>query len=222
MKISNVLADPRWIAVAALVIGFVIRMLKDDTKGPTLSPRLRFWLVFALGAVAGVLEKFIAGASWEQAIIDGLGAALLAHLGHQAIVESARGGKELPVPGLMKDPKDLPPPSGPSILGIVALVGFLSLTQNACTAQQREAFLKDTFADKLRCGIDNINLPDQEILKRCLVNSDDIERFLDLIGKQRVAMAGAAAAASQFEQERYKAQLARERAGACGPGAGAR
>src|SRR5690606_10423248 len=92
----------KWIPFAALAIGFTIRALKDDTKLPTLPPHLRRWALVLLGVASAVLEHKLAGVGWEKATYDALAAALLAMFGHDFVIEKLRGGKEIPIPGLMK------------------------------------------------------------------------------------------------------------------------
>lgn len=234
------LLSHKWIPFASLAIGLLVRLSKDDVKPwPNIPARWRVWYVFALGVASAVLEKVVLpGATWESALYDSLAAAIAALIGHQTIIASLAGGKEIPIPGLMKK-ASLPriihddeitappskvggkgPPSGPSVLSVIAIGVICALTQDACTAQQRESFLKDTFADKLRCGMQNLDLPSDELLKRCLVNGDDVDRFLALIGDAKVKMAERAAEAAQAEQERYKRQLA-EQSAACRKDAGA-
>ena len=112
----------KWIALSALLIGFVIRLLKSDTKLPVdIPPRYRVWVALGLGIAAGVLDNVANGTPWKTAIIGGLSAAMVAITGHGAIVGSLRGGKEFVVPGMMKPgvppgpgkPPSMPPPPPP-------------------------------------------------------------------------------------------------------------
>ena len=103
--IYTLVEQHKWIPLAAVIVGLVIRLLKSDTKIPiTIPTRARVWLVLALGVVAGTLEKVGTGGQWTPAIVDGLIAALLAMLGHETIVNSVRGGRDVPLPGLAKQP----------------------------------------------------------------------------------------------------------------------
>ncbi len=109
----DAIAERRWLPVATIVIGLVVRLLKSDTKIPIdIPPRARVWLAFGLGIVSGILEKVITGVGWEPAILGGLGAAVVAIAGHDAFIASIRGGKELPIPGLIL-PGARPAPSAP-------------------------------------------------------------------------------------------------------------
>lgn len=92
----DLVRDNKWWALAALLIGFVVRMLKSDGPIPiTLPAKWRPWLAVGLGIVAGVVEKISTGTPWKNAIVGGLVAAFVAISGHQLFVESARGGREI-------------------------------------------------------------------------------------------------------------------------------
>lgn len=119
----------QWVAVAAVVIGFLTRLLKSDTKLPiTLPPRVRPWLALVFGAASGMLETIVAGTPVDEALLGGLVAALTAIAGHDALIEGLRGGREVPLPGLTKK-KD-----GPTVTTTNAtmLVLCVALTLPAC------------------------------------------------------------------------------------------
>ena len=111
--LGDLVSQHKWIAVTAVVVGLITRLIKDDTKFPiTIPPRARIWLVLGMGTASGVLEMVAAGATWQKAIVDGLAGAFLAVIGHETVVASIRSGKELPVPGLMI-PGASPSPGAP-------------------------------------------------------------------------------------------------------------
>lgn len=150
------LVSHKWVAASAVAIGLVVRLLKSDTKIPINIPAAyRTWIALGLGIVSGVLDKIANGTPWKDAIVGGLGAAFTAIVGHEMLIESMRGGREIPVPGLMKPPsgsdggpyrtpapKDPPPPSKPVVppqsaammLLVVALGALLPTTQTGCGA----------------------------------------------------------------------------------------
>lgn len=112
-QIAQLIEQRKWVPVAALVIAFVTRLVKSDTKLPIDVPaRWRIWLVIGLGVSSGVLEHVIAGKTWTSALIGGAVSAALAVLGHETIIASLRAGKEIPVPGLMV-PGTRPSPTAP-------------------------------------------------------------------------------------------------------------
>lgn len=127
--------DPKWFGTMALVIYAIVRLLKSDTKIPIdIPPRLRMPLAFTLAVLGCVLERVAGGATWQAAASDALGAFVTAVLTHLTVVDSARGGKELPVPGLTipgvppgpgKPPSLKPPPILPLSLLTLALAALL-------------------------------------------------------------------------------------------------
>jgi len=105
------LAEHRWVAACALVIGAIVRVLKSDSPLPEwlhVSKERRPWLAMALGIVAGVLEAIAGGTPWARALAEGLAAALLAIAGHEVVIEKARGGKEIPIPLARKRDDEAP------------------------------------------------------------------------------------------------------------------
>lgn len=107
-------AEKKWIALVAAGIYLAVRFLKSDTKIPIdIPPRLRFLAAVALGGAAGALEKLVnTNVSWQVALQDGLAGAGLAIFFHLLVVDSARGGKEIPIPGLIV-PGEAPAPNKP-------------------------------------------------------------------------------------------------------------
>ena len=65
-------------------------------------------LAVLLGLVAGALQLLAGGATWQEALTTAIGAPLLAISGPPPGVAPLRGGREAPLPGLMR------PPGGPS------------------------------------------------------------------------------------------------------------
>jgi hypothetical protein len=92
--------DHRDAFIAAFLIGFVIRLLKDDTVLPTVPARARPWLSLFGGLLLGAAEKVLEGKTWEAALIDALLAGFLP-MGGDGIVKSVLG-KDVPLPGLEK------------------------------------------------------------------------------------------------------------------------
>lgn len=107
----------KWLALAALGIGLVVRLLKSDTKIPIdIPPRLRVWAALGLGIVAGVIDKVANGGTpWKDALLWGLSAAITAIVAHATVVDSLRGGREFVVPGLIKPGVPPGPGKPPSI-----------------------------------------------------------------------------------------------------------
>jgi hypothetical protein len=139
---NSILDTHKPLVLVALVVGALVRMLKDDHRFPiTLSKRARPWVALLLGLVLGAVQQRLAGATWLDAVCSGLLAGALPILGHQLGIESILGGKELPFPGTKKrtaksDDDDKPPtsPNGMSPLLVVLLLGSAStpLVLGAC------------------------------------------------------------------------------------------
>jgi hypothetical protein len=115
----NLIAKHEWVGLAALLIGLVVRLLKEDTRFPpfALPARWRPALALGLGAASGALQAVSTGTPWRDALLGGIVSGSLAIAGHGAIVDSARNGKDVPLPGLTKGaspaPRSKPEPSTP-------------------------------------------------------------------------------------------------------------
>lgn len=100
----SLLAAHRWLALAAalapILIGVVVRLLKDDTSiVPFVVPaRWRPWLALGLGFASGVVAKVAAGIPWPVAILGGLTSGVVPIAAHDLVIEGLLGGHELPVP----------------------------------------------------------------------------------------------------------------------------
>ena len=208
----------KWIPLAAIVIGLVVRLLKSDTKIPiTIPPAWRSRIALLLGVAAGVLERVAnSGTSWGQAIFEGLVAAMLAITGHNVLIDSLRGGREFVIPGLIipgaapspGKPPSIPPgkPPTPPVLPIlmlfVAWLGVLSFSDRVsvspgivgCNTRQVLTVL-DILADKIKCAVENQDLPDEAILAKCAVQPNDAQRVLTVVGESRASARKAVARA---------------------------
>lgn len=99
--IVDMIQKRAWLPLGALGVGIAVRLLKSDIIiFPDLAPRYRIWAAFALGQVLGVIETIIAGKTYREAILWGLTQSVIAILGQNIFIESLRGGKEIPIPGL--------------------------------------------------------------------------------------------------------------------------
>ena len=88
------------------------------------------------------------------------------------------------------------------MLGVVGVIGALATSAASCTPALRNA-LRESMAEKTRCAIRNMNLPNEEILKRCLIEGapEDIARILSLLGTAREQAASAALAAAARQRD---------------------
>jgi len=93
-----------WLPIASLVIGGIVRGLKENGKLPwNVSPRLRPWVAIGLGLVVAAIDKVAAGASWRDAGMVALSGGV-AIVMHELGIESVRSGVELPILEATKDP----------------------------------------------------------------------------------------------------------------------
>lgn len=140
--IGKLVLEHKWYALAALLIGLVIRLLNEDTKIPiTIPGRWKAPLALALGIVAGLFGKLAGGSTWTEAFAWGLGAAVAAIMGHVFFIKSAAGGKEVPLPGLTRDP--IRPPPLPMLFMIISCAAFFVFSILGCTKQQEAAIAQD-------------------------------------------------------------------------------
>lgn len=123
-QLADLIVQKKWIALMALCIGLVVRLLKSDTKIPIdIPPKYRVWLAIGLVPVAAAVNRVAAGNTWTTSLVEGAIAAGLAIVSHNVVIGSIRGGKELPLPGLIKEntppgpgkPPTIPPPPGDSL-----------------------------------------------------------------------------------------------------------
>ena len=85
-----------WLTIAAAIIGLVIKVVKS-TSLPIPSKALP-WIAFVLGVISSVVQyMLVPGTTWQQAIVQAIGAAALPVLGQEAVgqhVEAAMARKK--------------------------------------------------------------------------------------------------------------------------------
>ncbi len=97
------LAGHKWVLAVALVVGGFVALAKQGWLSAWLQAHLPKaalpYLAPVLGVLGVVSAELVAGKPWAQALTDGLSTGLSGGIGavflHEAIVEGARGGKEL-------------------------------------------------------------------------------------------------------------------------------
>src|SRR5258708_36951066 len=102
----------KWIALAALVVGALMRLLKAGKLGAPMAKlpaRWRPMVAVGLGTLAGVLDAGGNGTKWQVAVGGGVISAALAVMGHDVIVEGFMGGTE-PASGMLDKTKNKPAP----------------------------------------------------------------------------------------------------------------
>lgn len=143
-QLAALVLQRKYLAIGLLAVYTLVRFLRTDVRFfPNLAPRYRALAAVLLGVVAGVLERVSSHVPWKEAIANGAVLGALAILAHFGIVDVARGGKELPVPGFMQagkpgggDDKPPPPPKvpGPFIAGLSLVVHVGAWLGVACFA----------------------------------------------------------------------------------------
>lgn len=94
----------RWVGVPVNIPpGSLLRIDWLDTP-----KRARPVLPIALGLLAGVVEKAATGLTWRLAIAQGVTAGITAMVGHNLVVDAARGGRDIGAKPAPKDPDTMP------------------------------------------------------------------------------------------------------------------
>jgi hypothetical protein len=179
-----------WIALAAVVIGALVRAIKSDGAKialanlglPPIPTRVLPWIALVLGAVSGMLDAKLGGKSWEEAVATGVVSAASAVFGHELLSG---------VPGVKR------------LLTVTAFVTIGS-TVTSCTPEARREALLLTL-DAAKCAVAHLNLPDDQILKLCAIEAADADRILKIVGQARSESARAAVQAR--EEERIRAEI---------------
>jgi hypothetical protein len=111
--ILDLAAKHQWILLSAVVLGCIVRLLKEDTRFPpfAVAARWRPLLAMGLGIASGALHAVATGTPWRDALLGGLVSGSLAIAGHGTIVDGFRDGKDVPMPGLTK-PREAANPRG--------------------------------------------------------------------------------------------------------------
>jgi hypothetical protein len=88
-----------WVALAALVIGLLVRLVRDDSTVAwfpiTIPSRWRPLIALGLGIVSGILNALVAKVDWPAAIVGGVVSAVTAMGGHAIVINALRNGREL-------------------------------------------------------------------------------------------------------------------------------
>ncbi len=87
-----------WLALAVLAMGFLARVMKDDTKLPffNIPARWQSVLVLVLGQVYAGLQAVFGGMPWTTAMTQGLIAAFLTMGLFDLIVKAVLDGRDMP------------------------------------------------------------------------------------------------------------------------------
>ncbi len=188
-ELSELLAAHKWLAVVALVITAVVRLLKSDTPIPiTIPAQWRAWLALGLGTAAGVLDAIVGGSSPLQAILQGLAAAALAITAHDTIVEGLRGGRDW----FAKKPASSSSGGAASgsgtgttgsAVGIVLAVGLAALVVGppACSPANRDAVKKAVDIASVACVLLRGAVTDGQVQEVCATEAELAPLVKDLV-----------------------------------------
>lgn len=141
-QISAALDAGKWWIATAIAIMAIVRLMKASaTLAEKIPPRARTPFAFALALVSSVASTFVQGTPIVKALFLGTMTAAFACWGHQLVVESARGGRELlePKPGgedhKGDDTKNVP--IGPVVI-LVILAGLVASLARGPVADARQ------------------------------------------------------------------------------------
>ncbi len=84
-----------FIGIASISIHLIVRLLKAGKLGEKIPSAYRPWIVAILGGIAVAVDALALGTEWKQAVFNGVMSAAMAAFGHDLVIESLRGGKEI-------------------------------------------------------------------------------------------------------------------------------
>lgn len=190
------------LALAALVIGAVVRAVKSDTLDAGLErlglppvPKLALpWLAVGLGVLGGVVDAFRSGTPWQGAIVEGLLGALAgttAVAGHQLVIESLRGGREM-LAGKASDGRGT---GGGGLAAVVVGVALMaSVAAQGCSADANRRAVNTGLATiEVLCVIAHGEWSDVPAIMRACGLADNLRPLVeDMVSVQRTASRTAA------------------------------
>jgi hypothetical protein len=93
----------KWAPVIAVLVGLLVRLVKDDTQlGAALPAVWRpYWGLLVSFVLTGA-TAVVGGIAWQSVIENSAIAFIVAVLGHQTFIEGMRNGVEIKVPFLTK------------------------------------------------------------------------------------------------------------------------
>ena len=114
----------QWAPIIALGVGLAVRLVKDDSAiGLKLPAPWRPWFALLLTTVVAGSAAILGGMAWKTVVENDLLAFAMAVLGHETIIEGARGGVEVHIPFLTKKVPSNDTSSPPTIPGPPPLPG---------------------------------------------------------------------------------------------------
>lgn len=216
--IASAFSHHEWVLLGALLIYGLTTLAKQGWLGAWLQrviPKRYIPLIApTLGVLGLTTSEIIGHTPWPQAIFDGLSAGVLAVFGHETIVESARGGKEIvpqragrrpPANGKEDGAVDVrissaPPPRNELMAALYAvasgalLVLALSAATVRCTPAERQE--AQTITDwvlkgsQLACIEATQFVTTPEVAAACGIDlkvAPDLQAFIDSLLAQKAA-----------------------------------
>lgn len=181
-----------WVAIAAIVVGALVRLAKTDALGdllakfglPAIPKKALPWIALALGCASSILDVKLQGTDWPTAVMKGLLAGIGAVAGHQLVIESILDGKEIGKDGG-------PPAAGGAILLLLACAAGVS-----CTKQDaKNAAGIGLDAAQIACAIAHAESDDPSVAAICRIE-DALAPALHELLKSHRRMAAAKCPAS--------------------------
>lgn len=93
----KLVAGHEWLALSALIIGALVRIMKSETFAGPLARIPAKWrpvIALGLGITSGVIDAIVNGTKWQTAVVSGLISATIAISAHEVGIETLRNGKE--------------------------------------------------------------------------------------------------------------------------------
>lgn len=192
-QISAALDAGKWWIATALAILIIVRLMKaSPTLAEKIPPRARTPFAFALALVSSVASTFVQGTPIVKALFLGTMTAAVACWGHQLVVESARGGRELlePKPGVEDhkgdDTKNVP--IGPAIIlaiGFAFATAGASLSGCALFTQKNARSVLD--AVQIACVFESTITDEPALADACGIAHDLLPLLRQLVGQREAA-----------------------------------
>lgn len=204
-QLVSFILEKKWLALAILVIGYITRLLSDDSKFPVSVPaRFHPLVVTVLGQVLGALMMIQGGASWKVAVLTGLAVSFCTMGLFDLLVKAIFNGSPpwwIDILALVfpksSGGKLPPPPKVPPGLGVLTLLLAFLLT--ACSWLNQNASIFPT-PKMIFCVANEVNNGDtdpKQIIKACpdvaQLALDDLQKLID--GEIAAKAARAASAA---------------------------
>lgn len=85
-KLAALIDERKWVPIAAIVVGLLVRLIKDDTRGPSIPAAYRIYVAFGLSMLSGVLEKVVEGRTWTSAMCGAFITFVMPVVFHETVV----------------------------------------------------------------------------------------------------------------------------------------